>query len=143
MDSMRVTIPAKRSASGIAAASIGILFLSLVIISCGGGGEDNGGNPGSPIFSPVVFMADKNVAGTVELFASSNDGADIIKLSGNMVSGGDVVAFKISPDGIFAAYVADQSRDQVFELYVVPVDGGQSAVKISGFFMAGERHIEK
>ena len=141
MDSMRVAILARRSASGVAAALIGILLLSLAIISCGGGGEDNGGSA-SPIFSPVVFMADKNVAGVVELFASSSDGADIIKLSGSLVSGGDVVAFKISPDGIFAAYVADQSRDQVFELYVVPVDGGQRAVRISGSFMAGDGIIE-
>lgn len=139
-DWIRETILARRSVSGVPVLLAGMLLMSLSILSCGGGsGDDNGGGNGPAIFSPVVFMAAKDVAGTVELFASSDDGANVIKLSGNLVAGGDVVDFKISPDGIFAAYVADQSTDQVFELFVVPVDKatGESAVKISGFFMAG------
>ena len=138
-DSIRETVLARRSVSGVTVVFAGLLIISLTILSCGGSDDDNGGDNGPAIFSPTVFMADKETAGTVELFASSDDGTDIIKLSGNLVAGGDVVDFKVSPNGILAAYVADQSTDQVFELYVVPVDkaAGESAVKISGFFMAG------
>jgi hypothetical protein len=127
--------------SGFAPAFIGLLILSLTFISCGdGNGDGDGGSTEIPIFPPTVFMAAKDVAGTVELYASFDDGREMIKLSANLVSGGNVVDFKISPDGIFAAYVADQETDQVFELYVVPVDksAGDRAVKVSGFFMAGD-----
>jgi Tol biopolymer transport system component len=102
-----------------------------------GAGSGSGGN--GPVFPPIVFMADRDTNGTVELYVSNNEGAEIIKLSGNMVSGGNVVDFQVSPDGGSVTYVADQARDEVFELYVVPVDktADENAVKISGLFMAG------
>jgi Tol biopolymer transport system component len=67
------------------------------------------------------------------LFASFNDGAEIIQLSDELVEGGNVVEFKISPDGIYVAYVADQDENNLFELYVVPVDKAtdEAAVKVS------------
>ncbi len=135
-DWIRETTLVKRSVSGLAVAFIGILTLSLTFISCDGSGSNGDGDGGSsknPKFPPAVFMADKNVAGTVELYASFDDGDEIIKLSADLVSGGNVVDFKISPDGIFVAYVADQGTDQVFELYVVPVDKSddETAVKVS------------
>ena len=141
VDWIREITLAKRMVSGLAAAFIGLLMLSLTFISCGdGNGDGDGGSTGIPIFPPTVFTAAKDVAGRVELYASFDDGREIIKLSADLVSGGNVVDFKISPDGIFAAYVADQKTDQVFELYVVPVDKnfGDRAVKVSGFFMAGD-----
>ncbi len=136
VDWIRETTLVKRIVSGLAVAFIGILILSLTFISCDGGGSNGDGDGGStdiPIFPPTVFMAAKDVAGTVELYGSFDDGREIIKLSADLVSGGNVVEFKISPDGIFAAYVADQQTDQVFELYVVPVDksAGDTAAKIS------------
>ena len=39
-----------------------------------------------------------------------------------LLPGGDVVDFLVSPDGSYAAYVADQDTDGVFELYAVVVD---------------------
>ena len=59
-----------------------------------------------------------------ELFASFDDGDDIRKLSGSIVSDGDVTDFKISPDGKWVAYLADQNVDQQFELFVVPSESG-------------------
>jgi hypothetical protein len=136
IDWIRETTLVNRSVSGLASAFIGILVLSLTFMSCDGSGSNGDGDGGSsknPKFPPTVFMADKDVAGTVELYASFDDGDDIIKLSANLVSGGNVVDFKISPNGVFAAYVADQGTDQVFELYVVPVDKSddETAVKVS------------
>ena len=118
------------------------IFLILFLLSCGSGSddEDNGSQPVSDLvdLQPLVFMADKDIKGTVELYVSSEAGSDIKKLSGTLVDGGDVVDFRISPDGKFVAYVADQDTNQVFELYVSETDKliGDSEVKVSGT-MAG------
>lgn len=114
-----------------------LLLVSMLIIACNGSvGDDNGGGrgPGSSIFPPTVFIADKDVNNIDELFAAFNDGTEIIKLSDQLVVRGNVAAFRISPNGIFAAYVADQDTAGVFELYVVPVDRtpDETAVKVSG-----------
>jgi Tol biopolymer transport system component len=104
-----------------------------------GSGAGSGSGANGPAFPPMVFVADRDKDGTVELYASFDEGSEIIKLSGNMVSGGNVVDFQVSPEGGSVAYVADQTRDEIFELYVVPVDktADENAVKISGLLMAG------
>ena len=86
----------------------------------------------------AVFIADKEVNGIDELFVTFSDGSEIIKLSDTLVARANVAAFRISPDGIFVAYVADQDTAGLFELYVVPVDKttDETAVKVSGT-MAG------
>ncbi len=57
------------------------------------------------------------------------------KISGSMVAGGSVSFFAASPDGSRVVYVADQSTDEVFDLYSVPVGGG-SPTQLSPFFGA-------
>ena len=100
VDWIREITSVKRMVSGLAAAFIGLLMLSLTFISCGdGNGDGDGGSTEIPIFPPTVFTAAKDVAGTVELYASSDDGSEITKLSGDLVGGGDVFAF-VSMRGI-------------------------------------------
>ena len=116
-------------------------FASILTMACNGSVGDGGGSGGrldDSIFPPAVFIADREVNGVDELFAAFNDGSEIIKLSEQLVVRGNVVAFRVSPDGIFAAYVADQDTAGLFELYVVPIDKtpGETAVKVSGV-MAG------
>jgi hypothetical protein len=129
--------------------SIILGLVAIFTISCGNSSDkDDGagaGGSGRAIFPPVVFTADKNNDGIVELYASFEDGTDIIKLSETMTAGGNVVDFKVSPDGIWVAYVADQDRNDVFELYVVPVDkaSGDDAVKVSGTFKAGADGVKE
>ncbi len=94
------------------------ILLIMLLVSCGSGRYD-GDNGTKPVIDladlqPLVFMADKDTKGTVELYVSSKAGDDIKKISGALVAGGDVVDFKISPDGKFVAYVADQDTNQVF-----------------------------
>lgn len=116
-----------------------MVLLYLLVISCGGSNGDDAENAQDPPkFPPAIFIADKNLDEVDELYASFDDGTNIVKLSNNLVAGGDVVAFLVSPDGFFAAYVADQDTDGVFELYAVVVDKtvGDTAVKVSGA-MAG------
>jgi hypothetical protein len=106
---------------------------SLLILSCGGSSEDPLKTQDPPIFPPTVFIADKDSDGVDELYAAFDDGTNIVKLSNPLVAGGDVVAFLVSPDGVFVAYVTDQDIDGVFELYAVVVDKtvGDTAVKVS------------
>ncbi len=116
-----------------------MVLLSLVVLSCGGSnGDDSKKAQDPPKFPPAIFIADKDLDGVNELYASFDDGTNIIKLSNMLVAGGDVVASLVSPDGFFVAYVADQDTDDVFELYTVVVDRttGDTAVKVSGA-MAG------
>jgi hypothetical protein len=116
-----------------------MLLLSFLVISCDDSNIDDANNAqDQPIYPPAIFIADKNLDGVNELYASFDDGTDIIKLSNTLVAGGDVVSFLVSPDGFFVAYVADQDTDGVFELYAVVVDKtiADTAVKVSGA-MAG------
>jgi Tol biopolymer transport system component len=112
-------------------------FLSAFFWSCDGSGANGdagaGADSDTAIFPPVVFMAANNIDGSIALYASFDDGTEIIELSGALVVGGDVVDFEVSPDGNFVAYVADQDKNGLFELYVVPVDkaSDESAVKVS------------
>jgi len=110
----------------------------LLFLSCGGGGGNGEETTDPPTFPPAVFLADKTTDEVDELYASFDDGANIVKLSNNMVGDRDVEAFLVSPDGAYAAYVTDQDTDGVMELYAVVVDktSGDTAEKISGV-MAG------
>ncbi len=133
LDPLREYTREIKAALNISAIFVILLALSFLILSCGGSGGGDGETPATVNYPPVVFMAAKDNAGIVELYASFEDGADIIKLSDAMVAGGNVVEFKVSPNGIYVAYVADQDSNGLFELYVVPVDKapGESAVKVS------------
>jgi Tol biopolymer transport system component len=83
--------------------------------------------------SPLVFMAEKDSATNVELYASFDNGATILKLSGGIIpDSGNVVDFAVSPDGRQVAYKADQQVFGKFELYVVPVSiNGGTAINVS------------
>jgi WD40-like Beta Propeller Repeat len=90
--------------------------------------------------NPLVFMAFKDSATTRELYVTSDNGQTTIKLSGPMVSGGNVTGFAISPNGRFVAYRADQETKGMFELYTVPIGGGTiiNVSKLSGTILEVE-----
>jgi hypothetical protein len=100
----------------------GFMFI-LSLSGCGGGDNKS---TSSPVSNPIatVFLAKEDTATGTQLYGSSLDGTSIVKLSGNLVSGGNVVDFAMSPDGRFVAYLADQETKGQFELYTVPVGGG-------------------
>jgi hypothetical protein len=47
------------------------------------------------------------------------------KLSGSLVTGGDVKLFEISPDGGYAVFLGDARTNSVDELFSVPTGGGE------------------
>ena len=104
------------------------------VLDDGSSSSDGGAPGGGPATVPaVVFIADKDGNGENELYASLNDGANVVKLS----TGSNVEPdFKISPDGTRVAYRADQDTPGVIELYVNSINGG-TPVKVSGPLVAG------
>ncbi|KPJ92535.1 MAG: hypothetical protein AMJ53_09210 [Gammaproteobacteria bacterium SG8_11] len=88
-------------------------------------GSNEGSTPGqrAPDTNYVVFLADKDTNGVIELYAYSLEERIVTKLNDSLVAGGNVTSFSISPDGSLVAYVADQEIDERFELYVATPDG--------------------
>jgi Tol biopolymer transport system component len=118
-----------------------ILFLTGVILSCGGSSGGDDPPAGGPATVPaVVFIADKDTDGVNEIYVSLDDGDSVLKLSGTMVAGGDVIDFKISPDGTRVAFRADRDTDGVIELYVNSINGG-IPIKVHTDFPFG-RNVE-
>jgi len=48
-----------------------------------------------------------------------------------------VSSFRVTPNGLRAVYLADQTTDELHELHSVRTDGSQPAVKLSGTLVAG------
>jgi Tol biopolymer transport system component len=98
-----------------------------------GGGVVGGSQKYSPNGGRVMYVADQNTNEAFELFTVPSTGGVPTKVSGALVSGGDVSSTSsvFSPDSSRIVYRADQDQDNIFELYSVPSAGG-SSVKISG-----------
>ncbi len=58
--------------------------------------------------------------------------AQSIKLNGPLAQplAGDVTDYQISPAGTHVVYRADQSHDEVFELFAAPLDGSETPVRL-------------
>ena len=98
------------------------------------GGEISPGNfLMSSDSATVVYLADQDTDGVVELYSVPLGGGLVTKLNGPLVAGGDVHRgdFHVSADSTTVVYLADQDIDDIFELYSVPVGGGP-ATKLSG-----------
>jgi len=93
----------------------------------------------------VVYLADRGIDGTFELFSAPVDGSRRpVKLNGWLARGGDVLdgrtssrPFRLSPDGKRVVYRADQRADEVFELFSVPIDRSSEPIRISGDLPTG------
>jgi Tol biopolymer transport system component len=83
------------------------------------GGEVLAGYQISPEGSRVIYRADQDADDVKELYSVPITGpfGDGVKLNATLVPGGDVTAFRISPDGRWVVYRADQDTDDVYELY--------------------------
>jgi Tol biopolymer transport system component len=79
----------------------------------------------SPDSARVVYRVDTDANGVFELWTRPVDNsAPLLRVSGPMVGGGDAtVEFRISPDGAWVVYLADQDANDVFDLYATPLDG--------------------
>jgi Tol biopolymer transport system component len=78
----------------------------------------------TPNGSRVVYRADQEANGRVELYSVPVNGGTPVKLNGPLVAGGSVSAFQITPDGNRVVFLADQDLDGLVEIFSVPVSGG-------------------
>ncbi len=86
----------------------------------------------------VVYLADNGNDGIYELTSINLPLPQTVvpQINAPLVAGGNIRAFKISPDGQRVVYVADQNTAGIFELFSVPIDGGV-VEKVSGAPVAG------
>lgn len=84
----------------------------------------------TPDGSTVVYTAERDSPGVLELYAVAAIGGTATKLNSTLVEGGAVAAglggFAIAADGATVVYRADQDVDETVELYAVPLGGGSS-----------------
>ena len=74
----------------------------------------------TPDSTAVIYRADQNVAGKIELFRVAFAAPQAsTTLNGPLIAGGNVTGFSIAPDGSSVVYRADQQTFGVFELYRV------------------------
>lgn len=90
----------------------------------------------TPDSSRVIYVADQNQNEVFELFTTPATSRNPTRISGNLVSGGDVVAesVQVSPDGERVLYLADQRVNNFPELFVTRADGTGLPLLISGDF---------
>jgi Tol biopolymer transport system component len=88
----------------------------------------------SPDGSKILYAADQEVDGKVELFlADVATPGTTTKVNAPIVDGGDVIdnRFAFSPDGATIVYIADQEVDDVRELYAVDVSNPGVSTKLN------------
>jgi hypothetical protein len=68
----------------------------------------------------VLYLATEETDSR-ELYMAPIEGGPRIRLNGDLIEGGNVLRFRISPDGSSVVYLADQREDKVYELFSVPI----------------------
>ncbi len=94
----------------------------------------------SPDNSRVLYLADQDQAGIQELYSVSQGGptGSGVKLNGNLINGGRIGGWQISPDSRRIVYQADQQTVGARELFSVPIGGpAAEGIKLNGTLAPG------
>lgn len=91
----------------------------------------------SPDQTRVAYLADRDGDGNSDLFVAALDGSLEVKVSGNAVSGGDVIDFQWAPDGSRLAFAGDLETNDVLALFTAPPDEQDNRIKVSGESASG------
>ncbi len=86
----------------------------------------------SPDSSRVVYLADHDTDGVIELYSVSVTGGAPTRLNNTPAPGGKVESFEISADSSRVVYVAYYNNGTADALYSVPIEGSAAPVKLSG-----------
>jgi hypothetical protein len=104
------------------------LIAAVALLLTGCPSSDDGGAP--PVASSgqtVIYRADQNTVGVLELFLASSG----IRLNPPLIAGGSVQSFALTPDGAAVIYIADQEQNDVFELYRVSLAAPGTSTKLN------------
>ena len=85
----------------------------------------------SPDSTRLAYIADQDTDTVSELYTAFPDGTGRLKVSGPMVAGGNVRAFKWAPDSSRLAYTSDEDLDEEFELFTADPAVANSAIRVS------------
>ncbi|MEO0532069.1 MAG: hypothetical protein AAF266_16065, partial [Planctomycetota bacterium] len=85
----------------------------------------------TPDGQSVLFLADYETQGQVELFSLPIGGGTPTRVSGDLHFAGDVTNFEISPDGASVAYVAGKTIGSAPELFLKTLGSAAPSVRIS------------
>lgn len=102
-------------------------------------GDVRGGFSFSPDGSQVLYIADQEVEGVVDLFVADVAApGTTTKVNPTFVDGGDITGtrFAFSPDGATIVYIADQDVNSVDELYAVDVGNLGVSAKLNPTLVA-------
>jgi hypothetical protein len=94
----------------------------------------------SPDSSRVIYLADQEHVGIRELYGVLQGGptGSGIKLNGNLISGGKIYGWQISPDSRRVVYQADQQTVGARELFSVAIGGtAAEGIKLNGTLAPG------
>ena len=88
----------------------------------------------SPDNSRVVYTADEDTAGRIEIYSvpALGPSGTAVKLNVALPAGADVVAYAISPDSSHVSWAADATTDQQFETFSRVIDGTSPENPLSG-----------
>ena len=94
----------------------------------------------SPDSARVAYRANQITANAIELFTSTPDGQVNDRVSGDLISGVNVLEFRWAPDeiNISIGYIADKNSNEVFELFASLPDGGETANLSGSIASAGD-----
>jgi Tol biopolymer transport system component len=84
--------------------------------------------------SYLYYIADRDTDQIFELYRVAGTGGASTRLNGNLVAGGDVDRFLLTPTRV--VYAADQDANDVRELYSVPRDGSAAPIRVSAPLVA-------
>jgi Tol biopolymer transport system component len=92
----------------------------------------------SPDGNRVLYLGDQDADNVFEIFSVPVGGGTRVQLNGTLATGGDVLVngLDISPDGSRVLYYADETTDEVFEAFSVPLTGG-TPTKLNGTLAVG------
>jgi dipeptidyl aminopeptidase/acylaminoacyl peptidase len=81
----------------------------------------------SPDGRYVVFLADRETDGVLELYRASITGGEGVRLNATLVPGAPgIYSFKISPDSRYVVFITKPGLSLDYELHSVPIEGGGS-----------------
>jgi len=95
----------------------------------------------SPDGQAVIYLADQEIDGVVELFVVPIMGGNVVKLNGDASLGQNVFNFRVSPDGDRVVYRSDYEAGGI-EIYSVTLNGGDNQ-KLSDLVDSTRRSIKR